>query len=189
MSQPTLLLYALSAELAECDKAHDSRPSFVSCPACFFEMLMGIIDASVRLLGNLPELVPILIQLGIRHNAYNVCIMLGLLVLLMPLPLLLLLTLKWVAIFADVPMDLEFRSVSTYRYKLSTRHQIRIGSRDVYFYARYMAVFRNVALGTICFSILPRRTLEWRPSSRVLACRGLTLQKYGSEGNHCCVAF
>ena len=35
-------------------------------------MLMGIVDSSVKLLNNLQELVPILIQLGLRHNAYKV---------------------------------------------------------------------------------------------------------------------
>ncbi|CAN0422830.1 unnamed protein product [Laminaria digitata] len=36
------------------------------------EMLMGIVDSSVRLLNNLQDLVPLLIQLGLRHNAYKV---------------------------------------------------------------------------------------------------------------------
>lgn len=36
-------------------------------------MLMGIVDSSVKLLNNLQDLVPVLIQLGLRHNAYKVC--------------------------------------------------------------------------------------------------------------------
>ena len=35
-------------------------------------MLMSMVDAAVRLLNNLEELVPSLIQLGLRHNAYKV---------------------------------------------------------------------------------------------------------------------
>lgn len=33
---------------------------------------MGIVDLAVKLLDNLQELVPVLIQLGLRHNAYKV---------------------------------------------------------------------------------------------------------------------
>lgn len=36
------------------------------------QMLMGIVDSSVELLNNLEDLVPSLIQLGLRHNAYKV---------------------------------------------------------------------------------------------------------------------
>ena len=36
------------------------------------QMLMGIVDASVKLLNNLQDLVPVLIELGLRHNAYKV---------------------------------------------------------------------------------------------------------------------
>lgn len=36
------------------------------------QMLMGIVDSSVKLLTNLQDLVPVLIQLGLRHNAYKV---------------------------------------------------------------------------------------------------------------------
>lgn len=36
------------------------------------QMLMSMVDSSVGLLNNLEELVPILIQLGLRHNAYKV---------------------------------------------------------------------------------------------------------------------
>eukprot|EP00752_Nemacystus_decipiens_P007834 g6999.t1 len=36
------------------------------------EMLMSMVDSAVRLLNNLEELVPVLIQLGLRHNAYKV---------------------------------------------------------------------------------------------------------------------
>ncbi|CAN0034903.1 unnamed protein product [Ectocarpus sp. 8 AP-2014] len=35
-------------------------------------MLMRMVDTSVRLLNNLQELVPDLLQLGLRHNAYKV---------------------------------------------------------------------------------------------------------------------
>ena len=43
------------------------------CPCAFTpQMLMGIVDSSVRLLNNLQDLVPLLIQLGLRHNAYKV---------------------------------------------------------------------------------------------------------------------
>lgn len=35
-------------------------------------MLTGIVETSVRLLNNLQDLVPELVQLGLRHNAYKV---------------------------------------------------------------------------------------------------------------------
>lgn len=54
-----------------------SLPRAIPCApfALTPQMLMGIVDSSVRLLNNLQDLVPLLIQLGLRHNAYKVILL------------------------------------------------------------------------------------------------------------------